>query len=193
MRRGQGGNSFSKRRRNLRRGQEYWARPHKIGWRMDLRRGHSSGIEWLLRRWICSSLAMLAVLSIARADDLADCNAAATQPNEGIAACTRMIGAGALRGHELAVAYRNRGAGHYTRHEDDEAIADFARAIALDPNYASAYRGRGRALRRKDEPQRRHRRFQRSPAAQSGHRHSLQRSRPRLANERRSRPCFRRL
>ncbi len=59
-----------------------------------------------------------------------------------------MIGAGALRGHELAVAHRNRGAGHYTRHEDDEAIADFTRAIMLDPNYASAYRGRGRALGR---------------------------------------------
>lgn len=94
---------------------------------------------------------MLALMSIARADDLAECNTAATQPNEGIAACTRMIGAGALRGHDLAVAYRNRGAGHYTRHQEDEAIADFTRAIALDPNYASAYRGRGRALGRKGE------------------------------------------
>lgn len=116
---------------------------------MGLQRGH--GIGWLLWRWICCGLAMLAGLSVASADDLAECNAAAIEPNEGIAACTRIIGAGALRGHDPAVVYRNRGAGRYTRHQEDEAIADFTRAIALDPNYASAYRDRGRALGRKSE------------------------------------------
>ena len=98
---------------------------------MDLRRGHGYGIKWLFWCWMCSSLAMLAPMSTARADDLAECNTAAIQPNEGIAACSRIIGAGALRGHDLAVAYRNRGAGHYTRHQADEAIADFTRVLGF--------------------------------------------------------------
>lgn len=124
---------------------------HQGGHGSGVGSGVGSGIEWLLWRWLCCSLAMLAGLSVASADDRADCNAAGTKPNEGITACTRMIDAGALQGHDLAVVYQNRGAGHYTRHEDDEAIADYARAIALDPNYAPAYRNRGRALGRKGE------------------------------------------
>jgi tetratricopeptide (TPR) repeat protein len=117
----------------------------------DLSRGHRTGIKSLVWRCIFCGVMMLAGLSSAAADDFADCNSANTQPNVGIAACTRMIGAGMLQGHDLAVAHRNRGEGHFNKHEDDEAIADYTRAIVLDPNYALAYRGRGRVLGRKGE------------------------------------------
>jgi tetratricopeptide (TPR) repeat protein len=116
----------------------------------DFRRGHRSGIMPLLRRWLLCALVTLGGSSIASADDLADCNAA-TRPDVGIAACTRMIDAGLVQGHDLAVAYRNRGTAHFNKREDDEALADFARAVALDPKYASAYRGRGRVLGRKGQ------------------------------------------
>ena len=42
----------------------------------DFRRGLRSGMKPLLWRWILCALAVLGGLSIASADDLADCNAA---------------------------------------------------------------------------------------------------------------------
>jgi tetratricopeptide (TPR) repeat protein len=114
-------------------------------------RRHRCGIRIVLWHCVCGGLAMLAGLSIASADDLDSCSAADTRPTEGISACTRIIDAGAVQGHALAVAYRNRGVGHFNKREDDEAIADFTRAIELDRNYTPAYRGRGRAMARKGE------------------------------------------
>jgi tetratricopeptide (TPR) repeat protein len=62
-----------------------------------------------------------------------------------LAACTRLIEAGDLSAHDLAVAYYNRGAAHWRRYNLDDSVADENIAIALDPNLADAYMRRGAA------------------------------------------------
>ena len=42
-----------------------------------------------------------------------------------------------------AVAYHNRGLAKYHKHDLDGAIADYAKAIELKPDYAHAYYDRG--------------------------------------------------
>jgi tetratricopeptide (TPR) repeat protein len=60
-----------------------------------------------------------------------------------LATCTRLIEANTLVGHDLAVAYYNRGAAHWRQRDSDAAIADEDKAIEIDPNLADAYMRRG--------------------------------------------------
>jgi tetratricopeptide (TPR) repeat protein len=71
-----------------------------------------------------------------------------------IAACTRAINSGRLRGHDLAVAYYNRGIEYRAKGDSDRAIADYNQAISLDPKYATAYNNRGNAYQNKGEDDR---------------------------------------
>ncbi len=110
------------------------------------------GAVSLLRCAFIGSILLLMVnAGAAFADDLGDCNDPDYPADAAIAACSRIIQAGNLKGRDLAVAYRGRGAGYFRKGENDQAIADFERAIALDPTYAAAYRGRGGALGSKGE------------------------------------------
>jgi tetratricopeptide (TPR) repeat protein len=65
-----------------------------------------------------------------------------------IALLTSAIDAGDLGTSDQALAYHWRGAEYLKLGEDDRAIADFDRALALDPNLATAYSDRGIAYRR---------------------------------------------
>ena len=47
--------------------------------------------------------------------------------------------------------YLHRGDAYFEKEEYDKAIAEFSRAIELDPNYAGAYLSRGVAYGRKGE------------------------------------------
>ena len=47
--------------------------------------------------------------------------------------------------------YLHRGDAYFEKEEYDKAIAEFSRAIELDPNYAEAYYKRGVAYLRKDK------------------------------------------
>ena len=50
-----------------------------------------------------------------------------------------------------ASAYNNRGSGYIKKGQLDRAIADYDKAIALDPNYAAAYNNRGLIYQKKGE------------------------------------------
>jgi len=60
-----------------------------------------------------------------------------------IAACTALIDSGAESKENTAVAYYNRALAYENLDKFNEAIADFTRAIALDPENAEAYLYRG--------------------------------------------------
>ncbi len=78
-------------------------------------------------------------------DDQKACNSSATDPDTGIAACTRQVASGRFKGHDLATSYYNRGNFWNRKPDYDRAIADYDQALQLDPDYGYVYGNRGRA------------------------------------------------
>jgi tetratricopeptide (TPR) repeat protein len=104
----------------------------------------------LLRVIICGLVLLIVSAGTTRADDL-DCNAPKVAIDDCIAAWNRTVQAGGVQGHDLAVAYQNRGVGYFRKGQDEQALADFEHAITLDPAYALGYRGRGSVLARRGD------------------------------------------
>jgi tetratricopeptide (TPR) repeat protein len=75
-------------------------------------------------------------------DDQKACHATETKADDGIAACGRQIEA---KTRELAVSYHNRGLFWFDKKDLDKAIADYTKAIEVDPNYGRAYYNRANA------------------------------------------------
>jgi tetratricopeptide (TPR) repeat protein len=71
--------------------------------------------------------------------------------DERIAACSREIEAGRLRGAELAKRYYRRGTLWAEKRDDERALADFTQAMGLDAHDARAYNDRGIVWRRKGD------------------------------------------
>ena len=71
--------------------------------------------------------------------------------DEGLAACTRLIAAGKLKGHDLAVAHLQRGADLEDNGDHDGALADYNEAIRLDPTYSFPFNNRGIIRRNKGD------------------------------------------
>lgn len=71
--------------------------------------------------------------------------------DERIAACSKQIDAGRLRGAELAKRYYRRATLWAEKRDDERAIADFTQAIGLDARDARAYNDRGIVWRRKGD------------------------------------------
>jgi len=85
------------------------------------------------------------------ADRYSDCNQSA-DPDRRIRGCTQVIERGERESREdRSFAYTNRGNAYDDKGEVDRAIADYTKAIALDPNYAIAYTNRGAAYYSKGE------------------------------------------
>ena len=63
--------------------------------------------------------------------------------------CTAVIKAGLEMPHNLAIAFNNRGNVHVNLKDYDRAVADYDRAIELNPKYAVAFNNRGFAYRSK--------------------------------------------
>jgi tetratricopeptide (TPR) repeat protein len=87
--------------------------------------------------------ACLAFACQARADDIAACNNA--NPEVKIFGCSAIIDAGTEAPEAIATAHYNRGLAYHAKREFDLAIADYGRAIALNPEFAEAYNYRGKA------------------------------------------------
>ncbi len=104
-----------------------------------------------------AALTVLAVLSFdarlagVRADDAEDCLKGSG--DTAIRACSRIIKSGRLFGEpiskeNLAYAYYNRGRAYDSKGQFDRAIAEFDKAIKLNPKYAKAYYNRGIAYKK---------------------------------------------
>ena len=92
----------------------------------------------------------LLVPAAVHATDFDLCNELAKDPDEGIAACTRLLAPG-VDGVNQAAVYDNRGTGWYLKGFYDNAIADFTEAIQRDPKFTLAFQNRGRAWHKKAE------------------------------------------
>ena len=80
-----------------------------------------------------------------------DCKQSA-DPDLRIRGCTQVIGRGEEETRKnLTAAYTNRGVAYGKKGEVDRAIADFDKAIALDPKLAFAYFNRGVAYEKKGD------------------------------------------
>jgi tetratricopeptide (TPR) repeat protein len=79
--------------------------------------------------------------AFAQGGDLAACRGAAGDVR--IAACTRVIDGGRVRGRDLAMAHVRRANELHKHKEHDRALADLDAAIRIDPNLPNAYYGRG--------------------------------------------------
>ncbi len=75
-------------------------------------------------------------------------------PDQSIAACTRIIQDRGETAKNSAIARRYRGLAYQRKDDLDRAIADYSEAIRLDPKYAEAYYGRGLTYRNKDDVER---------------------------------------
>ncbi|MCP4932979.1 MAG: tetratricopeptide repeat protein [bacterium] len=82
----------------------------------------------------------------ARADDASDCQG--TRSEAQIKGCSAIIKSGRLFGKQvstqgLVVAYNNRASAYVSKGDFTRAIADYTKAIGLDPKFAQAYFNRG--------------------------------------------------
>jgi tetratricopeptide (TPR) repeat protein len=104
---------------------------------------------------LCGLASALLGLSIcaatvpAQADDWTLCQDGSVAPGVSIAACTRAIGSGYYRTHDLSVLHYNRGVSYRQQSNDDAALADYSEAIRLDPGYEKPFNNRGNV--RKDK------------------------------------------
>ena len=88
-------------------------------------------MQVILRALACFVLAA-GLIAPALADDRADCRGTGA-PEAVIAACTRVIGTGAVQGNQLADLYAARARAYRSQADLDRAIADFDEAIRIDP------------------------------------------------------------
>src|ERR1700689_549806 len=77
----------------------------------------------------------------ARADDRASCKN--ESGDVAIAGCNSAIASGKYKGHDLAELYSHRGNAYYAENDNDRAIADYGKAIELDPKFTIAFDQRG--------------------------------------------------
>jgi len=94
-------------------------------------------------------LLFMCVSTYAYADDAYDC--AKSSGDTQINACTRGIESGHWQGANLGAAYDNRGNAKKNKGDFDGAIADYNRAIELNPQDAGAYNNRGIAKKNKGD------------------------------------------
>jgi tetratricopeptide (TPR) repeat protein len=71
--------------------------------------------------------------------------------DETIRLYTKAIASGDLSQKDLSIAYNNRGTVRSAKGDNDRAIADYDKAIELDPSYAHAYYNRGRTWKNKGD------------------------------------------
>ena len=98
---------------------------------------------------LCACAMVVAFTAAAAADDKTDC--AGKDPELAIRGCTAIIKTGGQAANAPAVVYTHRGAAHASKKDYDQAIADFTKAIEINPKYAKAYDHRGVAYTSKGD------------------------------------------
>ncbi|MEW5912653.1 MAG: tetratricopeptide repeat protein [Thermodesulfobacteriota bacterium] len=101
------------------------------------------------RVWLAVLLVPLLV-GVSWADDCDDLTAP-QHAQQRIQACTKAIDSGKWTGNNQAINYNNRGIAWAVTKQYDQAIADFSKAIEINPKYAKAYYNRGISWRRKQQ------------------------------------------
>lgn len=96
----------------------------------------------MLRLLALALAAAVAAAVPAAANDLAACFKDTIAPDAGIAACSRAIASGKLKGQQLAGAYAWRAAYYSRKGDADRAIADADARLRLNPVDAIAFRDR---------------------------------------------------
>src|SRR5262245_16085699 len=91
-----------------------------------------------MMRALLPVLASMLAVGAAQAGPQEDCDRP-NDPRRAIAGCTELL----RQNDSNAVAYNKRGIAYAVIREFDHAIADYTRAIELDPNYADAFHQRG--------------------------------------------------
>jgi tetratricopeptide (TPR) repeat protein len=81
------------------------------------------------------------------ASDYKTCFSFGIPGEQRVAICTRVINSGRLRGHDLAGAYNWRGEGFRLWEKYDKALADFGRAIEIEPGTVYPYTNRAEVHR----------------------------------------------
>ena len=101
-------------------------------------------------RMLLAALALSLGATGAWADRYSDCNS--KDPERKIRGCTEIINRGSQENRKIrAIAYNSRGYAYFNKGEYDAAIADYTKAIELDPKDAIAYNNRGYAYLDKGE------------------------------------------
>lgn len=95
-----------------------------------------------LLRTLILGLWLSALAGGAHADMVASCQQQ-TERAVAVAACTKVIESGDWQGRDMAWAYNNRGLAHAALGDALRALADYDKAIGLDPTYAPAFSNRG--------------------------------------------------
>lgn len=88
------------------------------------------------------------------AGDFKNCFAVETAGQARVDACTRVINSGRLKGGGLGRALQTRAEGYRSTQQHDKALADFDRAIELEPKVAQIYGNRAelhRVMRRHEK------------------------------------------
>src|SRR5262245_33490551 len=88
----------------------------------------------------------------ALADDREDCSS--NDVERMIRGCTDVINTRHELRQTLAVAYHRRGIAYAAKRDFDRAIADYTKAIEIDPEHVGAYNDRGLAYTNKSDYQR---------------------------------------
>ena len=94
-------------------------------------------------------LALLAIITAAKADDRTECERQAGEP--AIAACTRAIASGTFTGIDLAKLHTNRGVELKLKGDLDAALKDYDEAIRLNPADHFAFNNRANVRRDKGD------------------------------------------
>jgi tetratricopeptide (TPR) repeat protein len=93
---------------------------------------------------VCLSFAGTAVAqqSAVQAQDRMMCNDPKMGDKDTITGCSNLIKSGRDAKHILAADFANRGFAYFDLGDLDHAVADYTRAIQLDPKFAQAFSGR---------------------------------------------------
>ncbi len=116
-------------------------------------------VAWrgMARSAIAAALLFLAasVTGAAAAEDRAWTNCSGDDPDLSIAGCTEVLSRGNREtASAQASAYYNRGLSYHQKGDADRALADYTKAIALNPKHANAYYARGNIYREKGDADR---------------------------------------